>query len=216
MGRGIRDSFSMTVGRDQMKETFQNIFQQFSSPLKSHGINVANYSERLLFLILDETGEPGLEELNRDERLYVGALFHDIGKLKTPITILNKPSGLTVEEMSVMKDHATCGKLLIAEQFDIADQTYKNELMKIVCYHHERWDGKGYPYGLKGNQIPASARICSIADSYDAMVGGRIYQKQITHQMACDEIRKNAGTQFDPVIAEVFVRNHDLFMNERE
>ena len=127
-------------------------------------------------------------------------LLHDIGKIAVPLDILNKPGKLTDEEWAALRTHPIKG-------YQIA--LAAKELRPIaVCikYHHERWDGKGYPSQLKGEEIPVLSRIISIVDAYDAMVNDRCYRKALSPQEAMQEIKDNAGTQFDPHMAEIFLQ----------
>ncbi|MHC1696389.1 MAG: HD domain-containing phosphohydrolase [Eubacteriales bacterium] len=127
------------------------------------------------------------------------SVLHDIGKIGIDDSILTKPYALSKDEWYEMKKHSEIGyriALASPELSHIADH---------VLSHHERWDGKGYPQGLTGHEIPLNSRIIAIVDAYDAMINDRVYRKAISQQDAKDEIMKNAGTQFDPYIAKVFV-----------
>lgn len=127
-------------------------------------------------------------------------LLHDIGKIGIPLEILNKPGKLADQEWEVLHTHPEKG-------FQIAMSTDElSTIADMILYHHERWDGRGYPKGLKGEQIPVLSRIISIVDAYDAMVNDRSYRKALKPEIAQKEIRDNAGTQFDPVLAEEFLK----------
>lgn len=130
-----------------------------------------------------------------------GALLHDIGKIGIPEHILGKSGKLTDEEYEIIKSHPTLGHNMIKH----IEHFHKNGVLDIVLYHHERYDGKGYPTGLKGDQIPLFARIVGIADTFDAMTTKRVYRDEFDIEYALNEIRKNRGTQFDPEIANVFL-----------
>ncbi|WP_062678418.1 diguanylate cyclase [Parageobacillus toebii] len=133
------------------------------------------------------------------QTLILGALIHDIGKIEVPRDILNKEGKLEKHEWEIVKKHVTWGKEIIAseKQFD--------DLIPLVELHHERYDGKGYPYGLKGEEIPKLARILCIIDSFDAMTTERPYQRTKTFEEAIAEIERCAGTQFDPLYAKMFI-----------
>ncbi|SHG69028.1 PAS domain S-box-containing protein/diguanylate cyclase (GGDEF) domain-containing protein [Thermosyntropha lipolytica DSM 11003] len=127
------------------------------------------------------------------------ALLHDIGKVGVKEEILKKPAPLTEDEWREMRRHPEIGCRIAqntAELLSVAD---------YILAHHERWDGKGYPKGLKGEEIPLLARIIAVVDAYDAMTSDRPYRKALTHEEALEEIRRNAGTQFDPRIVEIFI-----------
>ena len=127
------------------------------------------------------------------------AKLHDIGKVGIPEEILSKPGELTKEEYEIIKTHAEKG-------YRIA--MFNPELKKIapcILAHHERYDGTGYPLGLKGNDIPLLARIINVVDSYDAMTNKRVYKGSLSAEEAKKELKKNSGTQFDPMIVEEFL-----------
>ncbi len=128
----------------------------------------------------------------------MAGLLHDIGKIVIPLGILNKDGKLTTEEYQIIKTHPEIG-------FRILNSTSNmREIAKIVLSHHERWDGGGYPQGLKKNEIPLQARIIAIADAFDAMTSERTYRKVVSYEAALQEIINNAGTQFDPELVKVF------------
>ena len=139
--------------------------------------------------------------------LQQACLLHDIGKVGIPDSILLKRGKLTAEEFDEMKKHTTIG----AQTLESAYQHYQmSELIKmgmdIALSHHERWDGLGYPNGLKGNEIPLSAQIVAIADVYDALRSTRCYKTASNHEDSLAEIRKDIGHRFNPVIAKAFLR----------
>ena len=151
------------------------------------------------------------EKLNLEEeqlkQLKIGGLFHDIGKIGIPDNILQKQARLTDEEYSEIKNHPSIGAHILGAA------TIFKDIIPIVKHHHERYDGKGYPSGLKGEQIPKLARIAAIADTFDAMTSKRSYRDALDMQIVKDELKKCAGTQFDPEIAEVFL---EILNNEFE
>ncbi|WP_099190841.1 diguanylate cyclase [Tepidibacter mesophilus] len=132
--------------------------------------------------------------------LRIGALLHDCGKIGIPDDIIHKATSLTDEEYNIIKNHTILGN-------NIAKHIAKNPVI-IACVrnHHERWDGKGYPDGLSGKDIPIHARIVCVADSYHAMISDRPYRKSLSQDEAFEELRKNKGTQFDPNLVEVFIK----------
>ena len=129
--------------------------------------------------------------------------LHDIGKIAIDDAILNKPGKLDEREWEQIKRHPEIGYRILSTSPEYA------EIAQDILSHHERYDGKGYPRGLKETTIPIRARIITIADSYDAMVSERPYRKPLTHQQAIDEIKRNLGTQFDPHIGEVFIELYE-------
>ena len=138
------------------------------------------------------------------------APLHDIGKIKVPDAILNKPDKLTDEEFAIMKTHTTAGKSIIESAMRLAGEAgYLSEALNLATYHHERWDGKGYPEGLKGEEIPLSARIMAVADVFDALLSRRSYKPPFTFDEAMKIMEEGRGTQFDPVIVDAFLENRD-------
>lgn len=133
------------------------------------------------------------------EEIETTGLLHDIGKIAIPEKILLKPGKLTDEEFEIIKKHPELGEHLIN---GIGKLKLISNWLK---YHHERYDGKGYPEGLIGEQIPISSRIIAIADTYDAMTSTRAYRPALSHEAAIEEVKRCAGTQFDPKLAEIFI-----------
>jgi len=132
-------------------------------------------------------------------KLKVVGLLHDIGKIAIEEGILNKPGKLTDHERDEIKRHPDIGYRILSSSYDML------ELADCIMAHHERWDGAGYPKGLKGEAIPLVARIIALADSYDAMTSERPYRKALSEEVVLAEIRNNAGTQFDPEITRIFI-----------
>ena len=138
------------------------------------------------------------------------APLHDVGKIMVSDTILNKPGRLTDEEFAIMKSHTTAGNKIIASAISLVnDSGYLKEAKNLATYHHERYDGTGYPKGKAGEDIPLSARIMAVADVFDALVSKRSYKEPFPFEKAMDIIREGAGTQFDPVIAQIFLESAD-------
>jgi putative nucleotidyltransferase with HDIG domain len=158
-----------------------------------HSQNVALYSEMI-------AKEMGLS-YKLCNALYLGGLLHDIGKIGVPEGILNKPGRLTAEEFSEIKKHPVTGYEMVKH----IPAFRKNGILDMILHHHERYDGKGYPRGLKAEEIPLVARIMAVADAFDAMTSKRIYRNEVNLNYTINEIRQNIGTQFDPKIARVFL-----------
>jgi len=140
----------------------------------------------------------GLSEIEV-HKLKVGGLLHDIGKIAIAEEILNKPGKLTEQEWDEIKRHPEIGYRILCSSYEML------ELAEGMLSHHEKWDGTGYPKGLKGEEIPKISRIIGLADSYDAMTSERSYRKALGEEVVIREIHENAGTQFDPEIAKIFV-----------
>lgn len=151
-----------------------------------------------------EMGEPEIDALR------TGALLHDIGKLAVPDHILNKPGRLTQAEMEKTKIHSSVGASILEKV------GFPNPVVPTVKYHHEFWDGSGYPEGLRGTQIPLTARVLSVADAFDTLRGARPYRPAISRDDACSFMRAGAGSQFDPKIVDLLIRNLKTFEDEIE
>jgi putative nucleotidyltransferase with HDIG domain len=149
-----------------------------------------------------------------DERVLVAidaaALLHDIGKLGIPETLLRKPGPLTPEEYDEVRDHVLIGADLLGAV------PFPGPLALIVRHHHERWDGSGYPDGLRGEAIPMGSRVVAIADCYDALTSERPYRRGVSHDSAVATIYERRGTRYDPKIAEGFLRIFDRARSARE
>ncbi|MDR3013598.1 MAG: response regulator [Chitinispirillales bacterium] len=141
------------------------------------------------------------------------ARLHDIGKIVISDIILNKPGPLTKEEFEIMKTHASEGACIIDKAIErTGDADFLHNAKIFAAYHHERWDGSGYPHGMKGTDIPLQGRIMAIIDVYDALVSERPYKKAFTHEKAVSIIMEDAGKHFDPNIANVFNEINRLVM----
>ena len=136
----------------------------------------------------------------------LAAPLHDIGKIKVPDHILNKPGRLTPEEYEIIKKHANYGANIIKKTvYSLENKDYSDVAYNIAKHHHERYDGKGYPDGLSGEDIPLEARIMALADVYDALVSDRVYKKAMSKEEALAIIKEGRGTQFDPLLADLFI-----------
>jgi len=157
------------------------------------------HSMRVAYFSLSLGREIGL---NEDELydLELAALFHDIGKIGVPDSVLLKPSRLTEDEFMAMKSHPSKSAEIL-EGF-----THFDEVAKFAKHHHERWDGRGYPDGLKGEDIPLFSRIILIADTFDAMTSSRPYRKGLDYEVAYAELEEFSGSQFDPELAHAFIK----------
>lgn len=139
------------------------------------------------------------------EQIGNAAALHDIGKIQISDTILNKPGKFTPEEFEIMKTHSKSGGEIVGKILgDSADDRLVQISRDVVTYHHEKWDGTGYPEGLQGEQIPLSARIMAVADVFDALVSKRVYKDSMSPDQAFEILREDAGKHFDPVIVDIF------------
>ncbi len=156
------------------------------------------HSKRLAALANRIGSKLGLSQTHLSE-LELLATLHDIGKVAIDDRVLNKPGKLTEEEWAIMKTHSEIGYRIAKSSFQL------EPIAQYILTHHERWDGKGYPLGLQGEDIPLISRIIAVADAYDAMTEDRVYRKALTREQALAEIGRNSGTQFDPTVVRILI-----------
>lgn len=183
-------------GKTMRNQTIDTVLQDINSKFdqeKIHTERVSQYS----FLISNAL------HLSQKEKTEIRAagLLHDIGKIMIPSDLLKKPGKLTAEEFEIIKKHPETGYQILKSVDEYVT------IAKYVLHHHERWDGTGYPAGLKGEAIPLQSRIISVADAYEAMTSKRLYQRTKTPDEAKEELKRYSGTQFDPVIVDVFIKS---------
>ena len=175
-----------------------------------HVRKTAAYVKLILQLMKENNLYPEILTDEYIEDVCNSAPLHDVGKIKVSDVILNKPGKLTDEEFEIMKSHTTAGKEVIESAMKLTtDPGYLKEALNLATYHHEKWNGKGYPMGLAGEEIPLSARIMAVSDVFDALVSQRSYKKPFSFEEAMKIIEEGAGSHFDPVIAKLFVENAD-------
>ena len=134
------------------------------------------------------------------DNLYIASLLHDIGKIGVPESILNKPGPLNEEERKKMQEHSVIGTTILQPISEL------EEAISTVKYHHEKYDGTGYPEGLKGEQIPLSAAIVAAADAFDAMTSDRPYRRALSKEEAIKEVERQSGKQFHPEVADALIQ----------
>lgn len=176
-----------------------------------HIVRTQKYVELLATAYNEEQIENPIPEY-RVEMIVQCSPLHDIGKVAIPDQILLKPGPLTADEFEIMKKHTKYGKETIEKgDVGIEDQLFIETAIRIVYYHHERWDGKGYPVGLSSSDIPLEARIMSVADVYDALTTKRVYKEAISHDEAVKILLSGSGTQFDPDLIHAFHKVEKTF-----
>ncbi len=182
----------------ERKSFHSSVISSILATMAAKSNETEEHTERLAELSSMLGRKLGLSEKQIDE-LKTFAILHDIGKIGIDDRILNKPGKLTEEEWTIMKKHPDIGYRIAMSSAEL------ESVAEYVVSHHEHWDGNGYPRRLKGEAIPLFSRILSVVDAYDAMTADRVYRKAMPIQAALEEIRRNAGTQFDPKIAHIFI-----------
>lgn len=196
--RRIANALELSPVELVRKEYFELVVKTLLSALKCKDDYTWGHSLRVAYFCVSVGREMGFSDSELYE-LEVSALFHDIGKIGVPDAVLLKPSRLTDEEFLEMKLHPS-------KSYDIlADYPVFHQMAINAKHHHERFDGRGYPDGLKGENIPLFSRIILISDTFDAMTSTRPYRKGLPFEVAFAELREFAGTQFDPEIVEKFI-----------
>lgn len=196
-GLALKDhQYRLRAERDQKiiiqsMKTFTNFIDAKDRYTRGHSIRVAFYTKKLAERL-------GFEKDDLYNIYYI-ALLHDVGKINIPDSILNKPGALTDEERRVIETHTTNGAMILKDFSSVPS------IVEGAKYHHERYDGKGYPEGISGENIPLVARIINVADSFDAMNSDRCYRKAYPAEKIINELKEGAGKQFDPEVVKVLL-----------
>lgn len=183
---------------EKIRKSFLNSITSLVFALEARDKYTSGHSQRVSKMALGISQGLGMPP-DQNRKIRLAGLLHDIGKIGIKESVLTKPGRLTDEEYSHISAHSVIGERILRPVVD------DEEILKIVRHHHERYDGKGYPDGLSGQQIPLGARILSVADTYDAMTSDRPYRKALTPRTAFVELERQINTQFDPGIVEAFL-----------
>lgn len=183
---------------DDVHGLLMGLLHSLTSAVDAKDSYTCGHSERVALIARELALAAGFDDVEA-ERVYIAGLLHDVGKIGVPEGVLRKCGKLTEAEVSAMKQHPEIGARILADVRQVQD------IIPGVLHHHERFDGRGYPYGLSGTEIPVLGRVIGLADALDAMTSNRTYRRGMPIRQALDEIRKCAGTQFDPVLAEALV-----------
>jgi putative nucleotidyltransferase with HDIG domain len=196
--RGIPKQYNRLQSKVRsLQEQFISLLKALSETIDAREPHTKDHSIKVCQHALAMGAELGFSP-RRLERLEIAALLHDIGKLGVEAFILQKPTDLSELEVMAVRHHPLLGVRILKSVRQLAD------VIPFIRHHHERYDGQGYPDGLRGEQIPLEARILAVADSFDAMTSHRPYRKAMSPQTALVELQEKAGTQFDPRVVEVF------------
>jgi putative two-component system response regulator len=180
----------------------------------NHINRTQQYVERLAWRLRIDAGLEAALKSEVIELLYKSAPLHDIGKVGVPDHILLKPGRLDADEFEIMKTHTVIGAIAIdraEKQLGSTERTFLSYAREIALHHHEKWDGSGYPHGLKAEEIPLPARLMALADVYDALISKRVYKPAYPHDRAVSIILEGRGTHFDPAIVDAFVKIRNEF-----
>lgn len=190
-----------------------NLIENRDTDTGEHISRTSNYVKKLAAHAREDGVYADVIDENFISLMYTLAPMHDIGKILVPDDILKKPGRLTPEEFELMKMHASLGGKVVSEVLaGITDEEYLAFASDIATGHHEKWNGSGYPFGLKGEEIPLPARIMAIADVFDALISERCYKQPMPFEQAVEVIREGAGSHFDPCLVEVFLRHKEEFI----
>lgn len=182
---------------NQWKQQFEQVVQSFIVAVEAKDQYTFGHSDRVSqYVVALAKKLPGYQDEQKLNHLRLSGLLHDIGKINIPEHILTKPTSLTEKEYEIIKTHTTFGSKMVEKVEGLEG------LKNGVLYHHERWDGKGYPTGAKGKEIPIEARILAIADAFDAMTSTRSYRNGLSIEEAFQGLENGLGTQFDPSLAQ--------------
>lgn len=201
---------AMSITNDSIVNTLATITEFRSLESGQHILRIRNFTKILLEEVASSFPEYELDE-KTISTISSASVLHDIGKISIPDSVLNKPGKLTKEEFENMKTHTTAGCDILDGMTNVVDREYMRYAYNICRYHHERWDGGGYPDGLKGNNIPICAQVVSIADVYDALTTKRVYKGAIGHDESANMILNGECGVFNPNILECFKRVLDKF-----
>ncbi len=182
-----------------LKELFSGTISAIMEALDAKDPHTSGRSKRVTFFALKIGEEYGLSDVRLSE-LEVAGLLHDIGMIGVPVNVITKPGNLTEEEFELVKSHTIIGMKILEEIKQL------NHVIKIVGCHHEHYNGEGYPYGLKGEDIPVESQIIAVADAYDGLTSDRAYRGSLSHEDAVRKIEGAAGTQFCPEVIAAFSR----------
>ena len=192
-------TIQLDLALNSLEDAYRSTLKALTAALETRDLETHGHSERVVSYSMRLGREYGLDS-ERTKSLEFGSLLHDIGKIGVPDLILRKPAKLSPEEWVLMRQHPLHGQQILR------GIEFLEGAARVVAQHHEKWDGSGYPLGLRGEEIDVCARIFSVADAFDAITSNRVYRKGKPYQAAAEELNEWAGKQFDPRVVEVFHR----------
>lgn len=185
------------------KQVYHELVDCITSALDARDPYTGDHSRRVSDMACAICELMGLSQKEYDET-HIAAHLHDIGKIGVPDAILLKPSSLNDEEWAIMKKHPQIGADILSKS------PHFSRISAIILHHHERFDGKGYPFGAKGEEIPLGARIIAVCDSIDAMASARAYRKALPIEICKSEIERNVGLMYDPDVANLILSHWEI------
>ncbi len=183
---------------NDMQDLFMGVLHALTRSIDAKDAYTRGHSQRVAELSRALAQKIGLAD-EQCEREYLSGLLHDVGKIGVPEAVLTKPGRLSEDEFAAIKKHPEIGAQILGNIRQLQD------IIPGVLYHHERWDGRGYPHGIAGESVPLMGRIIAVADSFDAMSSNRTYRPALPLETVLDEIKRCGGAQFDPALARLFV-----------
>jgi putative nucleotidyltransferase with HDIG domain len=188
----------LKIAHNELEEAYDTTLEGWAKALELRDQATEEHTKRVFTLVVQLAERMGIpaEELVQIRR---GSILHDIGKMGIPDEVLSKPGALTDEEVEIMRQHPLLAVKMLSRI------KFLSGALEIPMFHHERWDGDGYPHGLKGEEIPLSARVFAVIDVWDAMTSERPYRKALSQKEAIEHIQEGAGTHFDPKVVKTFV-----------
>jgi putative nucleotidyltransferase with HDIG domain len=183
---------------EELRESYMETLTALANAVEARDIYTRGHTERVWYMAELLARQMGWDE-DKLWEVRMGGILHDIGKIGVPDAILNKPEALTHKEFEIMKQHPACGARILE------GISFSKPAIPYILYHHERFDGKGYPYGLHGEEIPIQGRLMAVVDTFDAITSDRPYRKNKGFELAIKEIKDCSGTQFDPKVVKIFV-----------
>jgi HD-GYP domain-containing protein (c-di-GMP phosphodiesterase class II) len=200
--------------KNAIMETIADLVEHRDDTTGGHVSRTSRYLKIVMELMLKEGLYRDQTESWDVNQLVLSAQLHDVGKIAIDDSILRKPAKLDADEFEKMKKHTTFGGEIIKEIQDKASESeFLNDAYVFAVYHHEKWDGSGYPFGLTGEKIPLPARLMAIIDVYDALISERPYKKAFSHEESINIIKEGKGTHFDPYLVDIFLCASEQFAN---
>ena len=206
----IKKNEEINATQESLLQGLANVIEHRDLESGQHVMRTQLYVKAIINYLIESNSLYASElQQMQPETIVKSMALHDVGKIAIRDSILLKPGPLTPDEYEIMKTHTTLGKEIIGELGDVNTSLYLKHCEDICLGHHERWDGKGYPKGLKQDEIPLTARLAALSDVFDALVSPRVYKEAFSYDRSIKIIQEGRGTQFDPVITDALLKIQD-------